>query len=222
VSHTHLAALPNHLLSLPPSAIEVGERKAAHAALGPGNAPRLAGALIGGDSGAVRYQRADWEKLANFLRESHRAHAVRWLVTTSRRSGAYVSDVLGALAAEAGGAIERFTDFARAGAGTMSGILQEAEAILVTEDSTMMISEAVGARLPVVGVAPDRMVFEEREAEFRAFLHSRGWYRRLWLSQLTPSAFLDALGQVTPRRTSALDELAAALKKRLPDLLGDA
>jgi len=37
-----------------------------------------------------------------------------------------------------------------------------------------MISEAVGARLPVVSVAPADSALEEREAEYRAHLASEG------------------------------------------------
>src|SRR5262249_34980516 len=99
------AELPNHLLALPPSPFGVA---APHerGRVGPGTPPRLAGALIGGNSGSVRYSTRDWERLIRFLRESHRSHGIRWLVTTSRRSSPEITDALASLAAESDGPIE--------------------------------------------------------------------------------------------------------------------
>jgi hypothetical protein len=212
------AALPNHLLALPPSPFEVAAPRQPDGA-GP---PRLAGLLVGGNSGSVRYGAGDWERLILFLRESHLCHGVRWLVTTSRRSGTEIGDALAALAAEADGPIERFIDYRVAGPGTLGQILAAVEAVLVTADSSTMITDAIGARLPTVGVTCDSGEMEEGEAEFRKLMVRRGWYRSLSFSELRPEAFLEALADVTPRATSALDELAAALRQRLPELFEDA
>ena len=214
------AALPNHLLALPPSPFEVA-RPDEPERLGPANRPRLAGALIGGNSGSVHYSAGDWERLTGFLRDSHRCHGIRWLVTTSRRSGPEITDALASLAAESDGPIERFIDYRVAGPGTLGQILAAVQAVLVTADSSTMITDAIGARLPTVGVTCDGGTMEEGEAEFRKLMTRRGWYRSLSFSELRPEAFLDALGEVTPRAKSALDELAAALRQRLPGLFGE-
>ena len=217
VSLERFAAQPNHLLALPPSPFEVAPSHQPEP-VGPANPLRLAGVLVGGDSGSVTYCAKDWETLVDFLRQSHQSHRLRWLVTTSRRSDRQVADALAALAAEKDGPIERFIDYRTAGPGTLAHILAAAQAILVTADSTTMITQAVGARLPVVGVASDAGAMEERESEYRDLLARKGWYRSLSFSELTPNAFLNALAQVTPRKTSALDELATALQQRLPEL----
>ena len=81
-----------------------------------------------------------------------------------------------------------------------------------------MITDAIGARLPTVGVTCDSGAMEEGEAEFRKLMTRRGWYRSLSFAELRPETFLDALGEVTPRAKSALDELAASLQERLPGL----
>jgi len=210
------AALPNHLLALPPSPFEVAPR--AQERVGPGNPPRLAGALIGGNSGSVRYTAQDWAQLVGFLRRSHRDSGTRWLVTTSRRSGLEITGALAALAAEEGGPIERFIDYRVAGPGTLGQILGAVQAVLVTADSSSMITDAVGARLPVVGLVCDHGTMEQGEAEFRKLMVRRGWYRPLGFAELRPETFLDALGAVTPRTTSAIDDLAAELRQRLPEL----
>jgi len=216
VPEQSLASKPNHLIALPPSAIEPAPRSQAAPLFGPDHPPHLVGVLIGGDSGALRYRDGDWLNLAGFLRDGQKTLGTRWLITTSRRTSAHAADILSALAADSSAGVERFMAFGTPGA--VPEILSRSDAILVTDDSTSMIAEAVSARLPVVGMAPDGCVHEKREESFRSLVTSKGWYRRLAFSQLGPDAFLSALAQVTPRRTSALDELASALAERLPEL----
>ena len=143
---------------------------------------------------------------------------MRWLVATSRRSGAVISDALAALAAAGRSGLDTFIDFRTAGPGTLARIFAEAEALLCTDDSTTMLSEAVGAGLPVVSVTPADARLEPREAEYRQFLAKEGWMRPLPLARLSPQTFLAALEEIEPRTGSHLDELAAAVSKRLPQL----
>jgi hypothetical protein len=220
VSLERLASMrPSYLLALPPSPFEPPSRKH-QAPLGPEAPPQRVGLLIGGNSGSVSYTDKEWDILAAFLREAHRHHKMRWLATTSRRSPAAVANALARMAAETDGPIERFVDYRVAGPGTLEKILADAQAILVTADSTAMITQAVSAGLPTVAVSGEARVMEEREREYRRYLAHKGWYRDLTFSRLSPPALLEALSQITPRQTSALDDLAAALAERLPDLLG--
>jgi uncharacterized protein len=220
VSLERFATHSNYLVALPPSPIEPPRPGSAQPP--PPGPPRVIAVLVGGDSGALRYTAEDWSCLTRFLREAHAAHGTRWLATTSRRSGAGIGDALAAMAADASSGIARFIDYRTAGPGTLGEFFAQADAILVTDDSTTMISEAVGARLPVVSVSPANAQLEEREAEYRSLLASNGWLRTIPLPQLTPPAFLAALAEITPRQTSPLDELAADLKQRLPQLFADA
>ena len=212
------ATHPNFLVVLPPSPMDPARpapSKAQRARTGP---PDLVGVLVGGNSGALTFTGEDWNRLTGFLREAHAAYGVRWLVTTSRRSDAVIGDALVAAASDPASGIERFIDYRTAGPGTLDDIFAAADAILVTDDSTTMISEVVSARLPVVAVTPSAGQHEDREAEYRSLLARRGWYRAVPLSQLTPEGFLAALAQVTPRSGNALDELAARLEQRLPEV----
>ena len=213
-----LAEHPNHLVCLPPSPIDVAHDRR-DKRFGRPSPPARVGVLIGGNSGAFRYQPQDWLQLTGFLREAHRVHGIGWLATTSRRSGAFIGDALAAMAAEPDSGLETFIDFRTAGPGTLVRIFAEADAILCTDDSTTMLSEAVGARLPVVAVAPEARALEPREADYRRLLADRGWYRPLPLAQLTPDTFLAALEEITPRTGSARDELAAGIARRLPGLV---
>jgi hypothetical protein len=219
VSLERFRGRPNHLIALPPSPFEVSRPEDGRPSPNPTALPKLVGVLVGGDTGAFAYSSGDWENLVRFMREAHDSLGVRWLATTSRRSDRDVTAALARLAADPGGGVDQFIDYRAAGPGTLADILAKADAILVTADSTTMISEAVAARLPVVGVLPDGTAIEEREEEYRGFLTDRGWYRPLTFSELTPARFLAALSEIAPRQTSALDELATALAERLPQLL---
>ena len=81
-----------------------------------------------------------------------------------------------------------------------------------------MISEAVSARLPVVGVAPAKHRFTDDEAEYRSFLIRNNWCRVLPIAALTPDSFAKALGEIETIEGNPLDALAAKLKERLPQL----
>jgi mitochondrial fission protein ELM1 len=211
-----LATAANHLVCLPPSPIDIAA--AAGRRFGRDRPPARVAVLVGGNSGDFRYREPDWHRLTGFLREAHRTRGLRWLATTSRRSGPRIGDALAALAADPAGGLETFVDFRTAGPGSLAQLLAAADAVLCTDDSTSMICEVVGACLPVVAVSPESSAHEPREAEFRQLLADHGWYRSLPLADLTAESFLAALEEIIPRTTSARDELAAAIAGRLPRL----
>ncbi|MEZ5818994.1 MAG: ELM1/GtrOC1 family putative glycosyltransferase, partial [Hyphomicrobiaceae bacterium] len=159
--------------------------------------------------------------LAAFVCESWRSHRTRWIVSSSRRTPDWVGDHFAELAAKRSGAIAEFIDFRTAGPGTLARLFAEAEAVLATEDSSSMMSEAVCARLPVVGVAPEQHAFKDEEREYRALLTEQNWARSIPLTALSPTTFLAALGEIRPLTENHLDRLAAALAERLPDLFLD-
>jgi len=81
-----------------------------------------------------------------------------------------------------------------------------------------MVSEAVSARLPVVGVAPAAHRFTDEESAYRAFLMGNNWCRVLPIAALSPQSFAQALAEIEPMQENPLDALAAKLKERLPAL----
>ncbi len=114
--------------------------------------------------------------------------------------------------------VARFIDYRVEGPGTLPEIFDKAEAIVCTEDSSTMISEAVSARLPVVGVAPAKHRFTDDEAEYRSFLIRNNWCQVLPIAALTPDSFAKALAEIETIEGNPLDALAAKLKERLPQL----
>lgn len=220
-SYSKHANIPRHVVALKPSGLDPDKLKKDRQAnrSGERTPPRLAGALIGGDSGQFRYQKKDWQHLLQFLQASFAAHGTRWLVSTSRRSPHGVADDLAAVARQPDGPIAEFIDFRTAGPGTLTRIFERAEVILCTEDSSTMISEAVCACLPVVGVAPQHYSFNDEERGYRDFMRDNGWCRSVLLAELTPDRFVAELASVRPLGENHLDRLAETLRQRLPQLL---
>ncbi len=219
-SYARHANLPRHLVALKPNGLDPDSlpSRAWHPTPGQGRPPGIAGLLVGGPSGLFHWQDAEWRRLVEFLRGSHAAHGTRWVVSTSRRTPDSAADLLQEAATDPSGPIAELIDFRRAGAGTLPRLLAGVEAALVTEDSSTMMSEAVCARLPVVGVAPRQHSFKDEEREYRAFLTEQGWCRAIALDALTPDGFLVALAEVRPLAVNHLDHLAGALAERLPHL----
>ena len=211
-------ALPKHLVTLKPNAMDpdaAGRR--ARKVLPANGYPPLIGLLIGGNSGLFRYTSEEWTALARTICDIHRAGGTRWIVSTSRRTPAEVADRF-VTQATSDPAIAQMIDYRSAGPGSLAKLFGEADAILATEDSSTMISEAISQRLPVVGVAPSVHGFKTDEAEYRALMIARDWCRFMGLAELTPERFREALGQIRPMTANHLDELARQLATRLPGL----
>lgn len=213
------AGSDRHMVVLKPSSIDPDAlgRPAAVPRYGPRRLPKLAGLLIGGNAGPFRYRRKEWELLLAFIAEIAKVWGTRWLVSTSRRTPAYLADRIAELAKDES-VVARFIDYRTAGPGSLPEIFGKAEIIVCTEDSSTMISEAVSARLPVVGVAPQAHRFTDEEQDYRSFIVNNNWCRVLPIAELTPASFARALSEIEPIKENPLAALAAKLKERLPQL----
>lgn len=218
-SYDRDAASPRHLVVLKPTSIDPDKlgRPAQVPRFGPDNHPKIVGLLIGGKAGRFHYKRKEWAKLLSFAAEVSKAWGTRWLISTSRRTPDSVADRIAELAKDET-VVAKFIDFRTAGPGTLPEIFAQADAIVCTEDSSSMISEAVSARLPVVGVAPKRHRFNQDEKLYRDFLMKNGWSRVLQIHDLSPETFARALSEIEPIQENPLDALAAKLKERFPQL----
>lgn len=213
------AKLPRHLVTLKPSAMDpdIPGRGQDACVFSAGHPPKLAGLLIGGDSGEFKYTSEEWHELFAFAREVNRAWGTRWLISTSRRTLPAIAQAAFDLAKDKG-VVADFIDYKLAGPGTLTKIFSRADAILCSEDSSTMISEAVWARLPVVGVSPAHHSFKPEEGEYRQMMRDRNWCRSIPIARLTVERFGEALGEIVPLSENPLDALAGELKARLPDM----
>ncbi len=218
-SYERHADLPRHLVTLKPSAFDPDllGRPAQVPAYGAANPPKLAGLLIGGDSGLFKYKDEEWRQLFNFACELSRAWGTRWLVSTSRRTAPQTAEAAFNLTKESQ-VVADFIDYKRAGPGTLRKIFANADMIVCSEDSSTMISEAAWARLPVIGVSPAHHAFKPEEREYRQLMARNNWCRFMPITRLSVERFEEALAEIEPLGVNPLDGLGEELQARLPGL----
>ena len=120
-------------------------------------AGRLWTMLIGGSSRSHHYQNGDWEQLAEGMTELARREGIRWLVTTSRRSGIKLEDRLRDLLPP-----EIIADavwWCRQPEKKLTAYLGASEKIWVTQDSVSMVTEAVATGKPAIAIYPVAVEF---------------------------------------------------------------
>lgn len=218
-SYERFADLARHIVCLKPNKIDPDAlgRPAQIPHFDRAHPPQRIGFLVGGNSGLFSYRKEEWERVIDFMTHISREWGVRWLVSTSRRTESWVGDQFAKLALNKN-VIEQFIDYRRAGPGTLSDIFAYSDMILCTEDSSTMISEAICARLPVVGIAPEKHDFKPEEREYRAFMEHNNWCRFVLIMGLSEDRFAKALSEITPLQENHLDKLADSLKQALPGL----
>ena len=221
-SYDRLKNEPRHAIVLKPNTMdpEVLGRGGELRALGVDNPPKLVGCLIGGNSGMFTYRDDEWRDLAQKLRAISNAFGTRWLITTSRRTGDAACDVFQDLAADKT-VVEQFIDYRTAGPGTLPSVLKSSDAILCTADSSSMVSEAVSARQPVIGIRPEISAYKSEEAEYLDFMSKRTWCRFMDLERFDACGFMSALEAITPMAHNHLDVLADVLCQKLPSLFSN-
>ena len=181
--------------------------------------PRSLGLLIGGNAGSFRYRPDDWRRLLAFVGDMHAQHGTRWIIANSRRTPTDVSDEIIRRADDAAGPISNFLDVRAAGPGSLMRVFVEAHAVVSTDDSSSLITEAIWLRRPVIGVSPAGARFAEREDWYRKHLVRNGWTRSIPIAELSPERVSTLFAEIRPLTGNPLDLLATTIKEFLPTLL---
>jgi mitochondrial fission protein ELM1 len=175
---------------------------------------RLWAMLIGGKSRSHDFQDADWENLAKGMAQLAESEGIRWLVTTSRRTGKELETKLRELLPP-----ETVADavwWCHQPEKKLPAYLGAAEVIWVTQDSISMVTEAVATEKPVVVIQPAITSFPASSfmPGYLAHLESLGLISRLPMTRL-PDLNRDFLKN--PRPTiNVTAVLAEQLCQRLP------
>lgn len=205
---------PHQAFALKPSpaALLAWQRRAAPAT----RSAKTIGLLIGGSSGETTYSDVDWQQLFNLITAAG-ARGFRWQVANSRRTPTAIGDRLAALAADRQSPIERFIDARLPDAPSLMPILAHTALCFVSDDSSSMVSEAVAAGLPVVGLCPADHRLNERERGYRQTLQDSGWYAARSLT-IPAEELIDTALRLTPRTEDPASDIARLLTTRLPRL----
>ena len=169
--------------------------------------------LIGGSSASHRFTRADWLALGAAMNRLAVSNGIRWLVSTSRRTGGDAESALReALRPES---IAAAVWWDHAPERKAAAFLGAARRVFVTQDSVTMVSEAVASGRPVVVVRPAVTVLSADGflGGYFANLEARRRVFRVAIQQLADCA--PASHVLEPRSTPIVDELAVILLQRL-------
>ena len=118
---------------------------------------RLWTMVIGGASRSHHYSNEDWCELARKMNTLASVNGIRWLVTTSRRTGASAEAVLKSELQE--DAIADAVWWSETPAKVMRAYLGLGERVFVTQDSVTMVSEAIASGKPTVVLRPAQVQF---------------------------------------------------------------
>lgn len=104
----------------------------------------------GGTGAGKTYSAGDWANLGQWMNAAAETHGVRWLLSTSRRTGASGEEALATtLNAEH---VAYAVWWSRRPERILGALMGSAERLFVTVDSMSMVSECIGAQKPVAVV----------------------------------------------------------------------
>ncbi len=174
--------------------------------IGAGEAPLWA-MLIGGSSRSHRYGESDWRELAAGMNRLATRYGGRWLITSSRRTGAAAEDILRQeINSEA---VADATWWCSNPRPVVPAYLGASSLAFCTQDSLTMLTDAMAAARPVFSLHPDRVVFDEGAEMFRSYLERHEGTRRI---RRVPIA---DLGQLDLDLSSGLEPVRESIKNQI-------
>lgn len=146
--------------------------------------------LIGGEGSGYQFSSRDYQHLAQSMLTLAKKHGIRWLLTTSRRTGLTNEKVLQA-ALQGRPEIAHAVYYNEKPEKVMQAYLGAGRMIFSSEDSTSMISEAVSAQKPVITFRSDvQDINPGHEALIRRF-SQQGYILRVELTELADFSLRD-------------------------------
>ena len=116
---------------------------------------RYWGMLIGGEGSGYHYQDSDWHRLGTAMQQLSQQHGIKWLLTTSRRSGIKAEQILMQYLDETTCAkaylSSQLEDY------SLEAILGGCERLFCSEDSLSMVTESVAVNKPVTTLIPTQV-----------------------------------------------------------------
>jgi len=196
-----------------PTQVTPGSVAAAAAEWAERPAGRLWVMIIGGGSVSHHYTKADWLALAEGMNRIAEQQGIRWLVTTSRRTGAEAEAVLCANLTPSHLAYAIW--WAEKPEKKMAAFLGSTETVFVTQDSVTMVTEAVASARPVFVLRPPTVKMDSGSFLPGYFENLERAARIQRMDCQTFSKGEISLSGFSPRQKSVTDELADFLLSRL-------
>ena len=167
--------------------------------------------LIGGDGAGAVYQPQDWHTLAAHMNQLAADRGIRWLITTSRRTGLTAEKTLQQVLNP-----QYLADaiwWAQQPKPVMQAFLGRAQVVCCTAESLSMLTEAIVARRPVLALTPQHFA---PDARYQAALDRLAQRQRLALCAFTSlQAQADQVTQLCVMQQDTHQWLAERLKTQL-------
>ncbi len=167
--------------------------------------------LVGGTGAGYHYTEKDWLMLAEGMRRLAEIHQIKWLITTSRRSGKAAENEI---SKAVDGKFVAGAYYAGSATGDVSyqEIIGTAERHFCTEDSHMMISEAIASRRPVHTLQPTSFNTHQTNQHFLDLYFDKGWIMRHSIRDMACIKF-SPIEEPCSNNPSVMDDLSVLLKK---------
>jgi len=212
--YVSLREQPNHLFLPKPSPIDPEKLRPIETwSTANPPSPYVGALLLGGPSGVHDFSPSEWQDITKLL-EAGDTSPFSWVVTTSPRTPKTVVEAM-ARAAKASPRVLEFVDYRSAGAGSVSKLLDQADFVVCTEDSSSMLIEAICAQRPTIALQPQDRRMTPQEEFMLADLCGKRHLTRIAIQQDLSLAIAKALEHIVPMADNHLDILAAALNARM-------
>ncbi|MFO7936468.1 MAG: ELM1/GtrOC1 family putative glycosyltransferase [Kiritimatiellia bacterium] len=113
--------------------------------------------IVGGASRSHHFRKSDWKALARGMNVLAEREKIRWLLTTSRRTGTEAEMTLKETLNEE--ILEDAIWWSEKPRRELYDFMARSELLCVTQDSVTMVTEAVSSGRPVVSIYPDEVIF---------------------------------------------------------------
>jgi len=164
------------------------------------NGQRLWAIFVGGDGSGYRYHDADWHRLGAALQAMSAQYGVRWLVSTSRRTGRQGNAILRSyLDASVCAASIWYEDESSE---PLDAFIGAASRLFCTEDSLSMLAESLAMAKPVISLRPTDSSPSKTHRDALAYMVNMGLLLQLDFS---------ALAQYRPHHYDPVKSYAAHL-----------
>lgn len=167
--------------------------------------------LIGGDGAGAAYQSNDWQTLAVQMNQIAQQQGIRWLVTTSRRTGKESEKILEQYLHK--DVIADAVWWGQDPRPVTSAYLGLSEVVCCTIDSMSMIMESISAMRPVLAVKPAVFNADQRFLQAIDALANQGFLQLGSIKQLQD--FSSKHLQLKPLAVEPSIQLAEKLKNYL-------
>jgi mitochondrial fission protein ELM1 len=165
--------------------------------------------IIGGRSRSFPFCRQDWAVLAQRMNQLAERENIRWLVTTSRRTGLEAERVLQRELNP--DIIKDAIWWAAEPRRELYSFMSRSERLFVTQDSITMVTEAIASGCPVVTIRHPRVKFSRK-----SFLP--GYYKRLIEKKYIQSVLLGELVDVELFNNENLEKIDDELKEKIREV----